>query len=526
MSCKYCEDRLIDYIDNRLEPEELEKMEQHLNENNECKNEYISISQVTSSLKSDSEQIKVPSDLMAEVRNKINIPNKRKRTLFYRRGTWVAAILFSFLFVSTAVATNGFNDVLDWWKHVTEEQQQRVDQNIEHGLGERVNLEAISNDIKVTITDVIADDLQTHIYYEIEDLSGHQHYMVDFHHTGTKIRSTNENWSEDYDHDNGLRSHMRLFSDQENVVKGRLGLSPLATEEGTISLQLSELEKVPSLFEQDENYETTPIEERELFSGHWTFDIPVKKHPAIVKDLNIETEINGNSVTFSKLTIAPTVTTLRYEFWNRDIDEQIIQYLISGLEAGSQLYERDDFAVGGGGGSSYGNQYFDIGFESMYFTQPDNIQVLIDGLVVEISEKKQFEYNFEQPETFEYLGTTISIEDITLGNPTTFTLKEEFHPNRKYETLSISYLSDNNQAGFGTSSTVTGLFMDASGNVYDIEEYFFRMKEFDQPRFFTKENSVTFYGDNDVEMVKPSGFEISGYTKTMFFDQKVEIDLR
>ncbi|MCL7748672.1 DUF4179 domain-containing protein [Halalkalibacter alkaliphilus] len=524
MSCKYCESHLIDYIDNKLDAKELKQMEEHLNKSDDCRSEYHAILQVTSSLARESQHINVPADLMEGVREK-GKRTKRKRFSFYRPGAWAAAIVLSFLFISTAVATNGFNDVLDWWKHITEVQQQRVDQNINHGLGERVNMEELSNNVKVTITDVVADDLQTHIYYEIEDLSREQHYMLDYF-GGTKIRSANENWKDDHYQENELRSHMRLYSEQDYVVKGRIGITPLAVEEGTISLQLSELEKVPSLFEEGKSQEIVPIEERELYAGDWEFDIPIKKHSAIVKDLNVETEIDGKSVTFSKLTIAPTVTTLQYQFNNSGRDEQILQYRIKGIIGDGVLYEPDNFSVGGAGSTSYGPSYVEVGFESMYLSQPDVIQIMIEGSHVEVNDNKHFIFDFDQNETFEYLDTTITIEDIELGNPTTFELKEEFQPNREYESLFISYLNDNNQPGFASSSNGTGFIMDAAGKVYDLEEYFFRIKELDQPRFFTTGSSVTVYGDDDVEIVKPTGFEINGYTKTKFFDQVVEIDLR
>ncbi|WP_157108300.1 hypothetical protein [Halalkalibacter krulwichiae] len=270
----------------------------------------------------------------------------------------------------------------------------------------------------------------------------------------------------------------------------------------------------------------TPIEERELYAGEWSFEIPVKKHPAIVKELDVETEVAGNLLRFTELTIAPTITKLTYEYTNRDQHESVLQYLISGIEGDGKTYEVDPFSMGGGISSAGGFRSQELLFESIFLDEPDVLKVEIDGAVLEVFDEASFPYDFEQEETFEYLGTTLSFENIDLGNPTTFTLKEDLGSNREFESLNITYVNGNDQSWYGSYSNGTGTLVDASGEVYDVAEYFFRMHELKQPRIYTTESFVTIEAEDKVEMVQPTGFEINGYTKRKFFDQSIEIDLK
>ena len=49
------------------------------------------------------------------------------------------------------------------------------------GLGERLNLEAESNGVKIKIKSVIADDVQTLVFYEIEDTVEDNQYLMDYY---------------------------------------------------------------------------------------------------------------------------------------------------------------------------------------------------------------------------------------------------------------------------------------------------------------------------------------------------------
>src|SRR5690606_30413760 len=111
-------------------------------------------------------------------------------------------------------------------------------------LGKRLSLEAESNGIKIKINSVIADDIQTLVFYEIEDTNNDNQYMMNYD-DGVFAENKHEILSREtspryYPPD--LESDIN--NKEKNVFHGKLSLLPLKKDDGTIKLKITKLEKL------------------------------------------------------------------------------------------------------------------------------------------------------------------------------------------------------------------------------------------------------------------------------------------
>ena len=68
---------------------------------------------------------------------------------------------------------------------------------------------------------------------------------------------------------------------------------------------------------------------------------------------------------------------------------------------------------------------------------------------VEDSARFAIDPSKELPQTFEYLGSGISIESIKVGKPTEVVMTEELQTKRKYETLHLHFYDKDGQGSSG-----------------------------------------------------------------------------
>ncbi|MGE7119055.1 DUF4179 domain-containing protein [Peribacillus sp. NPDC046944] len=528
MKCKDVQADLLDYLEGVLDEMRTKEMEEHIQECEGCRMEMNGLKQVIASLESGNDSIVVPEDFMTGVRARISITQKGRRTFIpnHRRRVMMgmAAALFLLVFMGTAVATNGFESVMDWWKDSTNKQSEQVESYIQQGLGEKVNLVAESNGVKVTITSVVADDIQTLIYYEVEDRKKENKYGINFT-EGLKIANQDRDWDKEDDSTfSPINSSSALYSEKDYVYKGELGALPMSADEGTIQLELTKLEKMINQSSEGEGSEGIPGGSNEFIEGKWHFDIPVKKHPALVYAIKKETKIEGNPVIFDKVTIAPTATILTYRYRN-DNDEKNMEYLQMASIESDGTFVYPIMGSGGGGGSAAGWNSTDATFESLYFDQPKEIRVHMGpaSFFVEDSARFEIDPSKELPQTFEYLGSGISIDSIKVGKPTEVVMTEELKPKRKYETLHFHFYDKDGQGSSGNRRD--GYYRDKEGHTYKASENFHRLNELEQPRFFSTDHQIELSTDDGKEPFAPIGIEIEGYSITTFYDQVIEIPL-
>ncbi|MET3319520.1 UNVERIFIED_ORG: hypothetical protein ABIC97_002616 [Peribacillus simplex] len=530
MKCNDIQEYFIDYLEGDMGETKRKEIENHLIECESCKEEMKELQQIVTGIESESDLIQVPDGFMNKVSRKVsNTQESRRKVNKHRVTMGLVATLFLTIFVGTAVATNSFASVKDWWKDLSNKQNEEMQSYIDHGIGERLNLEAESNGVKVTITNVVADDIQTLIYYEIEDQKKENKYMINIS-DGLKIANQDQNWiSEDDSSYSPVTNSLSLYSESDYIFKGRLGVSPMSIEEGTIQLKLSKLEKLKSTpVDTEGSQSSVPSGNDEFIEGDWRFDIPVKKYPSIVHDIKVETKIEGNPVIFDKVTIAPTITIVSYRYTNENSDKNMEYINFDSLESKrKRIYENQIFGgYNGSGGSEGGWKSAEATFESLYFEKPKNIRLHMGSATFSIKDQARFaiDASKELPQTFKYLGNEISIDQIGIGEPTKIVMTEELNPKRTYEMLDYHFYDKDGQGS--SSDSVDGYYIDKDGKKYKGFENFYRLNDLEQPRFFSTEHHIELSRDDKKEHFVPVGIEIEGYTITSFSNQIIELPLK
>ena len=525
VECKHIQEQIIDYLDGILSDNERIRFDLHVNGCKQCKDELLKCEEIIKSLEVESESISIPHNFMGNVRQAVAITQNKKRKTFQRPAIVgiVAALIMTF-FVGTAAATKGFTTFTEWWRDFGDKKNEQMENYVQHGLGDYVNVEAESNGVNITVTSVVADDVQTHIYYEIEDRNKENKYMVDF---TNGIQIVNQDELVIPEIKPIINNHLGLYSDKSNVYKGRLSIAPLAASEGIIKLKLDKIQKAK---ETDIGF-SRPKDPIEYMEGDWYFEIPIKKNSAIVHELNVEIEIEGNPIYFDKLTIAPTITVLSYRFRNDKSDNRMNYITIDNLESdGKHVYGSwIDFA-GVGITESAGNGWgkSEATFESLYYDNPTAIKVHIGSAVFIIQEKADFPINISKafPQTFDYLGTTISIDQVEVGQSTKIVMTEELNAHRAYEWFYYRFFDKDNQAFSKISNVVDGYYFDKNGTKYEASEYDYRMNELEDPVFYSTEHHIELVSRYDSEEeVIPVRLAVDGYRTTVFYDRVVEIPL-
>ena len=101
-----------------------------------------------------------------------------------------------------------------------------------------------------------------------------------------------------------------------------------------------------------------------------------------------------------------------------------------------------------------------------------HIKVHIGSAVFTIQEKADFPINLSKafPQTFDYLGTTISIDKVEVGQSTKIVMTEELNAHRAYESVDFRFFDKDNQA-FSFNSNIDGYYFDKNGTKYEGSEY-------------------------------------------------------
>ncbi|MDQ0272854.1 DUF4179 domain-containing protein [Cytobacillus purgationiresistens] len=515
MKCEQYEEWLPAYIECDLSKEEELLLEEHLKNCESCKQELSFFQEIIGEIKVENNDIRVPRDFMTNVRKKVTKTTKgkkRKTRLAAFSGAVASIILVAS--VGTVVANDGLKSFMDWWKDNSTSENEQVERLVQSGLSDEVNIEAISNGVKMKITNVAADDIQTFIYYEVEDLEGENRYMVDIS-SGLEVLRKDKKW---FAH--GAFSSLSLYSEENNVYKGRIALKPV---DGLINLRINKLDKFNPI--QDEKNDRTDLKDTEYIEGDWQFEIPVKKHAAIEYKLNKEVEVEGNQVVFNKLVIAPTVTTLSYVFMDGNPNRQVSFIQIDSIESNGK-FAYNDLLLGAGNDLDYDSVSSELAFETLYFDQPKEIRIHIGPIMY--YETYRAEYPIDpyksDPQIFEYLGNQISIKDIEINNSTKLTLNENFAVDRPYERLDFTFLDKEGNRPSGSAISEEGKVVDKNKSVYESKD-FYMLKHLERPKLYAVVNHIENHTDSPDKPFIPAKLVIDGYFQTEYPDQYIDIKL-
>jgi RNA polymerase sigma factor (sigma-70 family) len=521
--CKEYHTDYIDYLERTLERSKKIDLEVHIYNCPNCQEDLATFQDAMLtmlSLTDRMEDLHVPFGFMENVKARLTEDEKRSQQKNKKRKRMglVLASVFAFV-IGIGFFTGAFTNLYYTWT----EEDLEIRAFLQHGLGERLNLEAESDGVKIKIKSAIADDIQTLIFYEIVDTKENNQYVIDFY-NGVYIENQHEIMS-------NLANPMYYLPDfesdinqeEKNVFKGKISLPPLKTDNGTIKLKLTKLQK---LVRDSSNQNIMNSEE---VIGEWYFEIPVTKMPSTEYVLDEETEIEGIPVRFKKLTIAPTATNLQYGINTEQAEKRIVVINFDNLEVNNKKLKADVF------GRSFAdsaqqemNWYtFQNRFDPLIGEKPKEVNVQFGSVYLTFEEQKTIELDATQkyPQTFEYAGSTISIDKVEVGQPTKVVMSNHKIENRAYDSFQFDVVGADEKESSAMEINSEVVLIDKNGVEYNINEIPYPFEEIEQPHNFITVLNVKLHSNNAGEKVIPKRFEFYGYNTTKYLDDVVKISL-
>lgn len=492
MKCETCQQQLMELLDETLDETNRKQVLAHIKTCSLCRKEFEELKEVHGVLIRTNDEVEVPTGWLSRLEENVNEKAAFKTTGRVKRW-WVGvtAALFSFLFVATAFATDGFRDFSTFWQDFTKSDLEARDRVIEAGYGERLNESVEDNGVRLTITDVIADEMQTVIYYEIEDLEGDRQLSPVFS-GGIHVKNEEEVWPSREEYVSMLSSHVNLYEEEEGFSRGKFTFGPIETEKTRIDLLITKLEFLPEEVTVNEESSIDPYSnESEEVEGEWSFKAPLTKHPLRTYDLDGELyEVNGHRFKFQELLVGPTTTQLVYQFeLNNDVEQEFVTEFISlaGINVNGTLYEQEMF--GPGVYSSANDSKFSsatVSFESIYFETFDQLEIDFGQEMRSFDETEEVSFNInELPTSFMYLDNEVTlIKAEEQDGELIIRMDEDIDQDRVYDQLNANV----DVEGYQTrGSSVMPKVIDEDGTIYGPEAAF-AINEFDKPRMMSHEH--------------------------------------
>ena len=515
MKCDDIRESFMDYLDGSCTSNEEKNLIEHIEDCVECREELAELKKLVNGIDESFDAIDVPEDFMKDIRAralKIDFQGtERKRRPL--RVLFIAAVILTMSLVTVFAAREPIMELI---KRISPES--RIGNLVDNGIGDRLNISKTDKDIKITITDVVADDLQTLISFKIEDLNSGKVYAVKYD-DGIDIK---ERWGAVIK-DTTVKMYNSVFN---TGGKGTLTLYPIDTEKKTINLAFTKLE-------------TNTGDAKEVMEGNWNFKIPIKKHHGKSYNIKGSVKVDDYMIFFNRINISPTLTTLYFKHssgYNRN--EEMLGLEDMRIIAKGKEYKPYNF------GNGDWNAYSTIGygdnkmtFDSMYFDNPKDIQIKLSRVSTRITEEKPKEFVIKldetSPQEFEYLGTKLYIDNLKVGENITFDLKQPVY-SKKHERLETEFWPANEHSPekyFGAAGSSNEVYyVDKDDNKY---EYYDALLKWDEIR---EKRPVIYIANTRWELYPVDGFDIKkeksikmiidGYTKTKFVDEVVNVKLK
>lgn len=525
--CKEYHKDYIDYLERTMERPKKVDFEIHIYHCQNCQEDLAAFQDVMLTLSNLAENIDalhVPSDLLVNVKDRLAEEEQRRRLKNKKRNRigliFTGAII---LLISIGFFTGTFRSLYYTWT----EEDEELRAFLQHDLGERLNLEAESNGLKIKIKSAIADDVQTLVFYEIEDKKEENQYMMMNNDDGVLVENESEimgavTYPKYYLPD--LKS--KRNNERKNVYQGKISLPPLSKDDGTIKLRITKLYK---LIRDSSDWPGFVLRDTmEYESGEWNFKIPVKKQPSHEYALDKETEVEGIQVRFDKLIIAPTSTILLYAIHDKQPEKRIDVLNIDKIEVNNKKVKADMF------GSSFLDSQedenwntFQTQFDPVFGEKPVEVNIDLNSAHLTFEDPKTIELDASKkyPQTFQYAGSTISIDKLEVGKPTKIVISNHEIKNRAYESLQFRILDKDENEPSSMEGNAEGVVVDKNGVEYDTNDSSFSYEKIEQPRYFVTVQSMELHHDDNGKTVIPKKLEIDGYQTTKYLDKVVKISL-
>ncbi|MBS4192280.1 sigma-70 family RNA polymerase sigma factor [Bacillus sp. FJAT-49705] len=518
--CKDYQKDYLDYLERAMDRSKKIDFEVHIYHCQECQEDLAAFQDAMLTmlnLTDRMEDLHVPSGFMEKVKDKLIEKEKRRQQKKKKRKR--KGLVFVSVF-ALLIGIGFFTGVLPYLYYTWTEEDPELRAFLQQDLGQMLNLEAESDGVKIKIKSAIADDVQTLVFYEIEDTDEDNQYVMNYD-DGVFVENEHEimnrvTYPRYYPPD--LESDVN--NKEKNVYQGKISLPPLTADNETIKLKITKLHKI--IHDSSMRNSFWPYENSEFKTGEWSFEIPVTKQPSIEYALDGKTEVEGIPVRFDKLTMAPTATILQFGINNEQPGKRINVLNFTNLRVNNKEMKPDMY------GSTYLDSQQDINwttfqthFDPLCGEKPKEVNVQFGAAYFEFEDKKSIELDGTQeyPQTFEYAGSTISIDNLEVGQFTDIVISNHEIENRAYERLLFHIVSEDKNEPSSMDMNSEGVLVDKNGVEYDVNEMSY--EEIEQPRYFHTVQSARFH-DIDATSVK---LVIDGYSTTKYLDDVVKISL-
>lgn len=519
--CKEYQKDYIDYLERTLDRPKKIDLEKHIYHCQECQADLATFQDVMLTLVNLTdrmEDLHVPSDFMENIKDRLAVKEKhrqQKNKKRIRKGLVFAGI-FAIL-IGIEFFTGAFSKSYYTWT----EEDQELRAFLEQDLGESLNLVAESNGVKIKIKSAIADEVQTLVFYEIEDTKEDNQYVMDafdgvFVENDFEIMNTAA-YPRYYPPD----LEAAVNNEEKNVYQGRISLQPLTSDKGTIKLKITKLHKL--IRDTSDQNGLVAYGGMESETGKWNFEIPVTKQPSVEYALDEETIVEGIPVRFDKLIIAPTATVLQYGINIEQREKRLDVINFNNLEVNNKKLKADSY------GSSFLETTYDENwipmqshFDPLFGEKPKNINVQFESTYFTFEDLKTIELDKiqEYPYTFEYAGSTMSIDKVEVGQPTKVVISN--HENRSYESLNFEVIGEDESEIVSMEMDSEGVLVDKNGVEYNMNEPI-SYEEIKQPRHFITVLNTKLHPNTAGEKVVPKRLVIYGYNAMKYLDDVVKI---
>ncbi|ABW18254.1 DUF4179 domain-containing protein [Alkaliphilus oremlandii] len=424
MLCKDVKEKIIDYIEDLLDKESYLAVEHHIKNCSRCQQEIKEIRESIGYVESMGNAMIVPEGFMESVKNKVEHNKKLGKKPKRRVGTAIFVAALIAVLITGVFAEEGIKSYFEEWKSKSLEESQSIEQLITEGYGEKLGISTEDQDIKITVESIMADDMNTVLLIEVEDLKGEKKYAPIRWRESTFANGNFNYLSPDTSGEptdkSGIMGDFILHSPEENITRAVVAFSPIASDYEEIELVINALEvisdgetRLPHAIGGQYYYDK---HRDRIVDGLWTVKIPVQPSKSKIFDIHEEMDLDGHTITFDKLIISPTMTTLTYHFNKRQDPAYILNSLRNiTMEADGKLYNRmKSFGRGSMYPDPFGPTKGSISFDTMYFEIPKKIKITVEDYEIAVKEQKTLEISPQKPfpQDFEYLGSKIRVNNV------------------------------------------------------------------------------------------------------------------
>lgn len=515
--CKDFQKDYIDYLDRNMEREQKIAFEIHVYHCPNCQEDLASFQETQLTLSSLTGQQRI--HLMDRVRGKIlQWREQEERRTKKRNIGALAFVSFFAILLGTGYFTGTFSQLYYSWTEEIEE----LRPYLQHNLAERLDLEAESNGVRIKIKSAIADELQTIVYYEIEDLEDDNRYVM-YLDDGVSIKN-NFTMMDQNTYPRYYPSQLNTSDSDKNIYQGKMSLRAIKQEDGMIELSITRLQKIPS--KPLDPTDPFAYEKLEYKTGEWNFEIPVTKIPKVEYGLAGETEVEGVKIRFEKLFITPTTTILQY-----GVSTEAAQNWVDYIEFANMVVNGKEVKVDPYSGGGYIHNYdmnwysHQVLFDPLFDENPEQVSVQFSSARLSITDPATYIIDPSQgfPQVFPYGGGTFSIDKLEVGKPTEIVISSPNVSTRAFENLQFDIFGEVGDEIASTERHTEGMIIDKNGKEFDPQDSNLNYDELDSPRFIETLQTIRLHHSNPEEEVIPTRFEIYGYSTTKFLDDIVNV---